>query len=475
MNLKQAIDEKWYVQGVNSTPLLIVSAALSSLIMKKWTGLTYKNFLFTYEKGDYGDMHYSINDLEELGKILEKKIEEDPDYFVKIKKIYDKQIEESNKFYKKLDGLDFSSLSEEELIELLKKTSECISIAVGVAHIIEPFALTTDIKIKNELEKYVKDKKESNKIFTLLMSPIKESFVNRYEKSLKEISEENNDKKREELIKKIIKFFFWIRNGYAGRYVLTKKDIEDESTSIKEKKLDFEKIIDEKKELIEKLKLSEDLIKKIKATEFLTHWQDERKENILIAIDYTDKLLEELSKRIDFDISYLRYILPGEISLRNIKSEEFKDELKKRRKGCVYLYDESTPKIISGEEHESFLKQFEKEKLADIKELTGMTASAGTVTGIVKVCRNIKSLDKVEEGDILVASMTRPEYVPAMRKAAAIITDEGGITCHAAIVARELGIPCIIGTKIATKILKDNDLIEIKGNHGLIIVLKRGR
>jgi phosphohistidine swiveling domain-containing protein len=472
MNLKQALKERWYGQGLNATPILIASAGCCCAIMKNGTGLTYRNYLFVFKKG-YGDMHYYTPDLEELGKILEEKIEKDPDYFNGIKKIYDKQIEESNKFYEKLESLDFKDLSEEELIELLKKASERVSVSVGVAHIIEPFALTTDIKIKNELEKYVKDKKESNKIFTLLMSPVKESFVNRYENDLKKITKEKDDKKREELIEKIIKMFFWIRNGYAGRYVLTKKDIEDELTSIKEKKLDFEKIIKEKKELIEKLKLSEDLIKKIKATEFLTHWQDQRKANILIAIDYMDRLLEELSRKLKFDIKYLKYIVPEEIDLEKIKSKKFQDELKLRRDGCVYLYDEENPQIITGKEYESFIKEFQKEKLADVKELSGMTASAGTVTGPVKVCTDIKSLNKVEEGDILVASMTRPEYVPAMRKAAAIITDEGGITCHAAIVARELGIPCIIGTKMATKVLKDNDLVEIKGNHGLIIVLKR--
>ena len=64
-----------------------------------------------------------------------------------------------------------------------------------------------------------------------------------------------------------------------------------------------------------------------------------------------------------------------------------------------------------------------------------------------------------------------PDFVPAMKKASAIVTDEGGITCHAAVISRELGIPCVIGTKIATKVLKDGDLIEIKANHGLIFLL----
>jgi pyruvate,water dikinase len=64
--------------------------------------------------------------------------------------------------------------------------------------------------------------------------------------------------------------------------------------------------------------------------------------------------------------------------------------------------------------------------------------------------------------------MTRPDYVPAMKKAAAIVTNEGGITCHAAIVSRELGIPCIIGTKIATEVFKDGDVVEVNANHGWV-------
>jgi len=68
--------------------------------------------------------------------------------------------------------------------------------------------------------------------------------------------------------------------------------------------------------------------------------------------------------------------------------------------------------------------------------------------------------------------MTRPEFLPAMKKSVAVVTDEGGLTCHAAIVSRELGIPCIIGTKIATKVLKTGDLVEVNANHGVVRVMK---
>jgi pyruvate,water dikinase len=83
-----------------------------------------------------------------------------------------------------------------------------------------------------------------------------------------------------------------------------------------------------------------------------------------------------------------------------------------------------------------------------------------------------KYISKVQKGDVLVAPMTRPEHLPAMRRAAAIITDEGGITCHAAIVSRELGIPCIIGTKIATKVLQDGQTVEVDADKGVVRVVK---
>ena len=81
-------------------------------------------------------------------------------------------------------------------------------------------------------------------------------------------------------------------------------------------------------------------------------------------------------------------------------------------------------------------------------------------------------LKKVEEGDILVTNQTTPEYMPLMKKASAFVTDQGGITCHAAIIAREMKKPCIIGTKIATKFLHDGDLVEVDANKGVVKILK---
>ena len=127
-----------------------------------------------------------------------------------------------------------------------------------------------------------------------------------------------------------------------------------------------------------------------------------------------------------------------------------------------------------GKELEKIKKIVLGEKgLFDLKDFRGLSASVGRVTGPVKIVKSATEIGKVKQGDILVAVMTRPDYVVAMKKAAAIVTNEGGITSHAAIVSRELGIPCIIGTKIATEVLKDGDIVEVNANHGVVNILKR--
>lgn len=98
----------------------------------------------------------------------------------------------------------------------------------------------------------------------------------------------------------------------------------------------------------------------------------------------------------------------------------------------------------------------------------GLGASPGMASGAVKIVNDIDELDKIQIGDVLVTVMTTPDMVPAMKRASGIITDEGGVTCHAAIVSRELGIPCVVGTSDASKTLDENQLVTLDGNKGII-------
>jgi len=98
----------------------------------------------------------------------------------------------------------------------------------------------------------------------------------------------------------------------------------------------------------------------------------------------------------------------------------------------------------------------------------GQGASPGIASGKVVVIRDVKDTGRVKEGDILVTRMTNPDMVPAMRKVQAIVTDEGGMTCHAAIVSRELGTPAVVGTKTATAVLTNGQVVTVNGEMGLV-------
>jgi pyruvate,water dikinase len=100
--------------------------------------------------------------------------------------------------------------------------------------------------------------------------------------------------------------------------------------------------------------------------------------------------------------------------------------------------------------------------------LHGMTAYPGIVQGRVRVVHDVKKVHDFRVGDVLVSGMTRPEFLPLMKKAAAFITDSGGILSHAAITARELKKPCVINTKHGTKVLKDGDRVEVDANKGIV-------
>ena len=95
----------------------------------------------------------------------------------------------------------------------------------------------------------------------------------------------------------------------------------------------------------------------------------------------------------------------------------------------------------------------------------------GKVKGIAKVLKKYEDIYNVEKGDIIVATMTTPDYVSAMEKAAGFITDEGGITCHAAILSREFNVPCIVGTINATKEIKSGQLVELDAYSGKVYIL----
>lgn len=149
-----------------------------------------------------------------------------------------------------------------------------------------------------------------------------------------------------------------------------------------------------------------------------------------------------------------------------------KAEIARRRSGFL-MYRKAGKMVVSSDPTAiaTYIAKHFAKATATI-ELKGTVASHGQVKGRVAIVRGIKDLSKVKRGDVMIAVTTHPDFVPAMQRAAAIVTDEGGLTSHAAIVSREMKKPCIVGTKVATQVLKDGDRVEVDAEAGIVRKIK---
>jgi phosphoenolpyruvate synthase/pyruvate phosphate dikinase len=148
-------------------------------------------------------------------------------------------------------------------------------------------------------------------------------------------------------------------------------------------------------------------------------------------------------------------------------------EIARRQDFYVLMVKNAKLAVLSGPAAKKYFRAtFPRETITNQTELKGTTASRGLARGPVTIVITQDDQKKMKPGDILVSTMTTPRLMTAVHRAAAIVTDEGGLTAHAAIVARELGIPCIVGTKIATQVLKDGDLVEVDATAGVVHKLK---
>jgi pyruvate, water dikinase len=134
--------------------------------------------------------------------------------------------------------------------------------------------------------------------------------------------------------------------------------------------------------------------------------------------------------------------------------------------GILYIV-QSRPVTTLIKDETKVITQVDKDQAGKFV-LEGLGASPGVASGNVRILKSAKEIDKVKEGEVLVAEMTNPDFVPAMKRACAIVTDKGGRTSHAAIVSRELGIPAVVGSVNATSVLTELELITVDGSDGRI-------
>ena len=382
--------------------------------------------------------HYDKADYTRIGEVFWNKVKTLEDLEVLISKYrteYNTAVK--NAAY---EQYNLKNLSISELKNLLQKQIDRLCESAGIAHLVEAASYVAEKKLVDEYKIDTQNIKASD------LSFIKKAAI--FAHMLVE-SEKNDETILDEFKKK----YAWIQSSYLGRNEITISEIRKlaerhDETQVSLPSNNFVGIISR-----------------------MFSWQDERKGNILESIYYSEPVLFALADALGLSHEAIVFLLPEEIS--KIENKEFQKGLVERTNVFVdYATHDSSRATFVGSEAQKFIDDFSM-AIEHKDEIKGAVAYPGNVTGVVRVCLSMQSIESFKEGEILVASMTRPEYVPAMKKAIAFITDEGGITCHAAIIAREMKKPCVIGTKNATKILKDGDVVELDSVNGVIKIISR--
>jgi phosphohistidine swiveling domain-containing protein len=319
-------------------------------------------------------------------------------------------------------------------------------------------------------------------IFEKLSAPEQLSFFQKEELEFMRIKLISNKKKQLEELKEHQKKYYWLRNSYGFTKVLDidffKNELKKISEKYAKKKINeindyVDKIKQKKKEIIKKYNVNKEIINIAGKLAYCVWWQDFRKKFIFIANHIITKFIEETEKRKKIPFKELCYYCLHEIVELLEKNKRI--DTKKRFDGFVtYYHEKGKVDYITGKKATELARSYIEVKIdASIKEFKGIVVSKGKIVrGKARILLTPRNLSKMKQGNVLVAPMTSPDYVVAMRKASAIITDEGGMTSHAAIVSRELRVPCIVGTKIATKVLKDGILVEVDTSKGIVKKVK---
>lgn len=351
------------------------------------------------------------------------------------------------------------------------------------------------------IKNMVKQKITSEDLLLKITSPNKISYVKHFDllflrlllEIKKKIKNPNNLQKNREIMKKIEKLsnkYFWVPWDYLGPelwdtgYIITRIQTDWHLTpeKIKEHIHEIEsyskKIEGEKENIIEQYKLNKHEVELCRAMGNLAILQDDKKAVTTEAHYYLGNLFKEIGIRTSTNARDFYYFVEPDFEKILIGKKDFSEILKERKKISLVIFTPGSTEFYVGEEAKQMLKKYNLKLPTEAEEektdlIKGQTGAPGKVKGVVKILHTSKDMNKLQKGEILVAPMTTPDYVPAMKKASAIVTDEGGITCHASIVSRELSIPCIIGTKIATQVLKDGDLVEVDADSGVVRILKK--
>ncbi len=320
------------------------------------------------------------------------------------------------------------------------------------------------------------------KAFSLLVAPKEKPFATRQEEDFLRIvvlAEEGKDV--EEELARHTQTFSWVPFDY-GNEVWDETHFRSQLKELKSQRFDAEKRLKtihayyanlerRQGELFSRLGLDEGLRDLFKALQVCSYLIDHKKEVYTRGNLLFEPVMREIARRAGVARRLFRYAVDNEVEAflkRGTRVDSRR--LSARPLGCAYVCTGAGNLLYEGSEATSFLDRagLSAKKASQFAEVKGLCGCAGAVTGKARVLLSAGGIGKLAKGEILVTMMTTPDFIAGMKRAAAVVTNEGGITSHAAIVSRELGIPCVVGTGNATKVFKTGDVLEVKASHGVV-------
>ncbi len=276
--------------------------------------------------------------------------------------------------------------------------------------------------------------------------------------------------------------YHWIRNSWAHTSVIGVFDVVNQVKQIISGSRDISSEIRQlakyqatlrqrKSALIKRHKLSGWLARMFEMFSLMTLWRDQRKAQMQQLNYYLQLVGTEIARRSGLDWDRLKIYDPLSVKAIPVRSQDLVRRAKLLKNNKLMYWDGRSVRHVDPATSRRFVPALEATFSTQMTEVRGLIACPGKVKGEVVVINKKSEFGKMAKGKILVTTMTRPDYLPLMKLAAAVVTDEGGITSHAAIVSRELKIPCIIGTQVGTKVLCDGCQVEVNANHGVVLVL----
>jgi phosphoenolpyruvate synthase/pyruvate phosphate dikinase len=334
---------------------------------------------------------------------------------------------------------------------------------------------------KEIVKKYAKDEKEAENLFNLISTSSTETVVEKEQEAFLNLAIKPKNKQNL-LISRHAEKYGWMSMRFFIGNSWNNQSILDRLSRISKEEAEAELIkrSNKRKEIESAIKLTTKNFSKkdkgiVKQVRDMVYLRNQRADFFHESGYHIKPFLDKVAGMLDVSYSDLLHICVPEIILALEGNFDYKKYIDERKKNFIIYYNFNEPVVLQGIEVENYLKEKSFLNLQLYKEdkISGKIAYKGIKTGRVKIIKTSDENHKVENGDVVVSIMTIPSFIPALEKASAFVTDEGGITCHAAIVAREMGKPCIIGTKIATKVLKDGDLVEVDAERGIVKILER--